>query len=86
MNIALKTFSLAKPVMLKLNLSQGFIDKAYLPSLHKFFTIKSQKGVTMIEYAMIAGLVSIVVVEALNAIGGQLTTIFTTISDALAVG
>jgi pilus assembly protein Flp/PilA len=51
--------------------------------LNKFFPIESQKGVTMIEYALIAALVAVVVIGALQLLGGNLTTIFTSISDAL---
>jgi pilus assembly protein Flp/PilA len=51
--------------------------------LNKFFSVKSQKGVTMIEYALIAALVAVVVIGALTALGGNLTTIFTNISTAI---
>jgi pilus assembly protein Flp/PilA len=51
--------------------------------LNKVFSIKSQKGVTMIEYALIAALVAVVVIGALQLVGGNLTTIFTNISNAL---
>ncbi|NTU68663.1 MAG: Flp family type IVb pilin [Chlorobiaceae bacterium] len=51
--------------------------------LNSFFSIKSQKGVTMIEYALIAALVAVVVIAALTTLGGNLTTIFTSISTAL---
>lgn len=46
-------------------------------------SIRSQKGVTMIEYALIAALVAVVVITALNLLGGSLTTIFTSISTTL---
>lgn len=52
--------------------------------LNKFFSIKSQKGVTMIEYALIAALVAVVAIAALTLVGGNLTTIFTTIAGKLA--
>jgi len=51
--------------------------------LYKFFDIKSQKGVTMIEYALIAALVSVVAIAALALVGTQLTAVFTSISTAL---
>jgi pilus assembly protein Flp/PilA len=54
--------------------------------LNKFYSIKSQKGVTMIEYALIAGLISIVAIGALNALGAQLSAIFTNIADAISIG
>lgn len=51
--------------------------------LNKFFSAKSQKGVTMIEYALIAALVAVVVITALQLLGTNLTTIFTNIATAL---
>jgi pilus assembly protein Flp/PilA len=38
--------------------------------------IKSDKGVTLIEYAVIASLIALVVVGALASIGGTLTGFF----------
>ncbi len=51
--------------------------------LNKFFSVKSQKGVTMIEYALIAALVAVVAIGAITLIGTNLTTIFNTIAGAL---
>jgi len=42
----------------------------------------SEKGVTMIEYALIADLVSIVAVSLLSAIGGKLKNLFMTVNYA----
>ena len=44
---------------------------------------KNKSGVTSIEYAFIAGLVSIVIVGALIAIGGALPSPFDTAAQAL---
>ena len=52
--------------------------------LNKFFPIKSQKGVTMIEYALIAALVAVAAITILGTLGTNLTAIFTSVSDALA--
>ncbi|MEI8186797.1 MAG: Flp family type IVb pilin [Chlorobiaceae bacterium] len=49
----------------------------------KIFAIKSQKGVTMIEYALIASLVSVVAITILTTVGSNLITIFTSIATAL---
>ncbi len=46
--------------------------------------VKDESGVTAIEYGLIAGLVSVVILAILGTLGGNLLTIFTTISDALA--
>lgn len=51
--------------------------------MNNVFSLESQKGVTMIEYALIAALVAVVVIGALTALGGNLTDIFSSISDAL---
>ncbi len=51
--------------------------------LNQLFSIKSQKGVTMIEYALIAGLISVVAITLLTTAGGQVQTIFTNIVNAL---
>jgi pilus assembly protein Flp/PilA len=42
-----------------------------------------KKGVTMIEYALIAGLISVVAIALLSAMGGSVKNIFTTINSAL---
>lgn len=51
--------------------------------LKKFFSIKAQKGVTMIEYALIAALVAVVSITALTNVGTKLKTVFTTIEAKL---
>jgi pilus assembly protein Flp/PilA len=49
-----------------------------LGSLHK-----DKKGVTAIEYGMIAGLIAVVIIGAVQSIGGSVNTAFTSISTAL---
>lgn len=44
---------------------------------------KSQSGVTMIEYALIAALISIVALALLTDVGTQVQAIFTSIKTAL---
>ena len=44
---------------------------------------KDQSGATAIEYGLIAGLVSVIILGALTAIGTKLNTKFTNISGAL---
>lgn len=53
--------------------------------MKKFLTkfAKDESGATAIEYALIAGLISVVAITALTTLGGNLTTTFTTISDTL---
>ncbi|HCD36338.1 MAG TPA: Flp family type IVb pilin [Chlorobium sp.] len=49
----------------------------------KMLTVKSQKGATMIEYALIAGLVSVAVIGAVTLIGTDVNLVFGEITDAL---
>lgn len=42
-----------------------------------------RRGVTMIEYALIAGLVSVVAIGILGALGGKVKGIFSTINSTL---
>jgi pilus assembly protein Flp/PilA len=42
-----------------------------------------KKGVTMIEYALIAGLISVVAIALLSAMGGSVKNIYSPITDAL---
>ncbi|HWR00815.1 MAG: Flp family type IVb pilin [Chlorobiaceae bacterium] len=51
--------------------------------LSNFFGVKTQKGVTMIEYALIAALVAIVVIAALATVGGKLTNLFNKVGNNL---
>ena len=41
--------------------------------------LKDEEGATAIEYGLIAALISVVIVAALTAIGGQLNAVFETI-------
>ena len=45
---------------------------------------KNTSGVTAIEYGLIAGLISVVIITAVTAIGTDLKTAFTTIQTSLA--
>ncbi len=42
-----------------------------------------QAGVTMIEYALIAALVSIIAISLLQAMGAKVKNLFTTVNSAL---
>ena len=46
--------------------------------------VKDESGVTAIEYGLIAGLISVVILVAVTAIGTSLQGLFTTIATALA--
>jgi pilus assembly protein Flp/PilA len=45
--------------------------------------IRNELGATAIEYGLIAALISVVIIGAITAVGTQLTTTFTTVSNAL---
>jgi len=44
---------------------------------------KDERGVTALEYGLIAGLVAVVIVTSVTALGTKLTSTFTTIAGAL---
>ena len=44
---------------------------------------KDESGATAIEYGLIAGLISVVIITALTTIGTKLNTKFTSISNGL---
>ena len=45
--------------------------------------IKDERGVTALEYGLIAGLVAVVIVTSVTSLGTKLTTVFTSITAAL---
>jgi pilus assembly protein Flp/PilA len=51
----------------------------------KFVTrlLKDESGATAIEYGLIAALIAVVIIGALQALGGNLKTKFTAVSTAL---
>ena len=44
---------------------------------------KDESGATAIEYGLIAALVSVAAIGALTAMGGSLTTMYTSVSNAI---
>jgi len=46
--------------------------------------LKDESGATMIEYGLVAALVSVAAILALQLLGGQLKIIFNTVSSYLA--
>lgn len=51
----------------------------YLPALRK-----DTRGVTALEYGILAGLIAVVIIGAVTTLGGDLKTVFTNISTQLA--
>jgi pilus assembly protein Flp/PilA len=68
--------------MTVLNKLQDGVTKVKI-SLSKAFHLKSQKGVTMIEYALIASLVAVASVTVTRTVGTKVTNVFTTVSSKL---
>lgn len=52
-------------------------------NLAAFKAIKSEAGVTAIEYGLIAALIAVTIIVAVTAIGTNLKTVFTTISTSV---
>lgn len=52
-------------------------------SVKNAITRRAQKGVTMIEYALIAALIAVAAIAALTLIGGDLKTTFGNVSTSL---
>lgn len=44
---------------------------------------KNRSGATAIEYGLIAGLISVVIIGAVTTVGSNLNTVFTTIATKL---
>ena len=58
----------------------GFFQKAQYLALAFFL---NRRGATAIEYALIASLISIVIITAVGLIGGSVENMFNSVSDAL---
>ena len=53
-----------------------------MKKLMKLF--KDESGATAIEYGLIAALIAVAIILALQALGGQLTTTFGNVTNAMA--
>ena len=64
----------------------SFIRQQDILPMKDFFVlfIRSETGVTAIEYGLIAGLISIVIITTASAVGTQIAAVFTAISAILA--
>jgi pilus assembly protein Flp/PilA len=51
----------------------------------KFFNklLRDEQGATAIEYGLIAALIAVAAITAMQSLGNELNTTFTTVSDAL---
>ena len=47
------------------------------------FEGRKDRGATAVEYGLLVGLIAVVIIVAVTALGGQLTTLFNTITTKL---
>jgi pilus assembly protein Flp/PilA len=59
-------------------------SKGVFTMTHFIRFIKDEEGATAIEYGLIAALVSVAAIASLQALGGQLSTLFQSIKGSLA--
>jgi len=66
-------------------MSQNFYAiKLYVEAMFsKYFGVKSQKGVTMIEYALIAALIAVIAIATITTVGSNLNNVFDSVGTAL---
>jgi pilus assembly protein Flp/PilA len=55
--------------------------KAYLHKIMAF--INDEEGATAVEYGLLVGLIAVVIIAAVTALGGKLNVLFTAITAAL---
>lgn len=57
--------------------------KSLVKIVARTFDIENEKGVTAIEYGLIASLIAVVIITAVTLIGTNLTAVFTSIASKL---
>ena len=60
------------------------INKVIIRAKSALRRMKSKKGQTLVEYALILAFISVVAISVLIALGGKITSVFSTISSQLA--
>jgi len=58
----------------------------YLYLVNRLMALRREEGQTLTEYALILVLIAIVAIIAVTALGGQIQTVFDTITAALGIG
>jgi pilus assembly protein Flp/PilA len=61
--------------------SRSWIMQKFVNATRRF--LRDEEGVTAIEYGLIAALIAVVIIGAVQAVGGGLTGVFEAISEAL---
>ena len=59
------------------------INKVIIRAKNALRRLKSKKGQTLVEYALILAFISVVAISVLIALGNQVKAVFTTISSQL---
>ena len=54
--------------------------------LEDHFENRKDRGATAVEYGLLVGLIAVVIIVAITALGGKLSTLFTSISTKLPSG
>ena len=68
--------------VLRINNSEFFLGRVSVNFIKSF--LKDESGATMIEYGLVAALVSVAAIIALQLLGAELQIIFNTVSSYLA--
>jgi Flp pilus assembly pilin Flp len=63
---------------------QTMINKVIISAKRALRRMKSKKGQTLVEYALILAFISVVAISVLIALGNQVKGVFTTITSQLA--
>jgi Flp pilus assembly pilin Flp len=61
------------------------INKIIIRAKSALRRMKSKKGQTLVEYALILAFISVVAISVLITLGGQIKSVFTTITSQLSV-
>jgi pilus assembly protein Flp/PilA len=56
---------------------------ALLTAAEDRFSKRNERGATAVEYGLLVGLIAVVIIVAVTALGGQLSTLFQGITDDL---
>lgn len=57
--------------------------RLFVASKLRIDALKADRGATAVEYALIIGLIAVVIIVAVQALGGTLSGLFTNVNDEL---
>ena len=55
----------------------------YATIIARFFAIKDKRGVTAIEYGLIAALIAVVIITAVKSVGTNMSAVFSSVATSL---